>query len=404
MTQTKDRATDVASTPAGHEGQTFLVGDLIYLRGMEISDGKSVTSWRDSPFPVSTERGEEIIKRDLAKEHQARKQTLAVVRKSDDRVVGSVVAASWRVPVVVTVHVDPIFGDAAALKADAIATVMPWIVDENKEAVAVIELGADEEAAIAAANRIGMRQTARFREGRLRQGKRVDVLMFEYLNAAWVSKLGDPAETPLERTGTGQPRPIPAKGTLAGDPPPHAVMVGQRVYLRPYQKADAEVIARASLRETEPFWSSGRFVLSEVTFQHFVEEQEKANVPGDFWFAACLRENDAYIGQVGLIDLDLINKVAETGSEIVNPAYRGGGYGSEAKQLLLELAFERLGLHMVRSMVIFPNTRSAAALRKQGYSEAGYFYWGYPDAGGFGNFVVFDLLASEWRALPRAAD
>ncbi len=403
MTQTKDRATaEVARKQPGHEGQTFLVGDLVYLRGMEVSDGKTVTSWRDSPFPVSTDRGEEIIKQELAKEYQAHQQTLAIVRKADDRVVGSMAIQHWRLLVHLKVHIDPILVDAPALKADAIATVMPWAIDENKRAVAVLELGADEAAAIAAATRIGMRQSARFREALLRQGQRIDQVMFEYLNAAWVKKLGDPADEPLERTGTGQPRPVPAKGILAGDPPPHAVMVGQRVYLRPYQKADAAVAARASMRETEPFWSSGRFALSEVTLQHFIEEQEKAKVPGDYFFAVCLRENDEYIGQVGLLDLDLVNKVAETGSEIVDPAYRGGGYGSEAKHLLLEFAFERLGLHMVRSFVIFPNTRSAAALRKQGYTEAGRQHWNYPDSGGFGNFIVFDLLASEWRALPRA--
>lgn len=403
MTQIKERALDGTTTnPKGYEGQTFLVGDLVYLRGMELADGKYVTSWRDAPFPVSTERGEEIIKDDLSKEYQARKNTLAIVRKSDDAVVGSVVAQYWTVQVFLKVHIDPILADAAALKADAIATVVPWVVDENKRAVAVLEIGADEDVVIATAKRIGMRQTARFRDGTMRQGRRVDLLMFEYLNAEWVKKLGDPEDEPLERTGTGQPRPVPPKVVLTGDPPPHAVMVGQRVYLRPYQKADADAIARYSVRETEAFWDNGRFPRSAVMMNHFMEEQDKAAIPVDYSFAVCLRENDEYIGHVELLDLDLVNRVAETGSEINRPEYRGGGYGSEAKQLLLEYAFDRLGLHMVRSVVIFPNTRSAAALRKQGYKEAGYFYWGFPDGGGFGNFVVFDLLADEWRAMPRA--
>ena len=45
--------------------------------------------------------------------------------------------------------------------------------------------------------------------------------------------------------------------------------------------------------------------------------------------------------------------------------------------------------------------RSAAALRKQGYRECGQLNWFYPYEGGFGNFLVFDLLAEEWRAMPR---
>jgi RimJ/RimL family protein N-acetyltransferase len=87
----------------------------------------------------------------------------------------------------------------------------------------------------------------------------------------------------------------------------------------------------------------------------------------------------------------------------MEPKYRGGGYGSEAKHLLLEYAFERLGLHMVRSFVTFRNTRSAAALRKQGYKEAGRLHWTFNLHGTYGNAVVFDLLAEEWRAMPRAS-
>jgi RimJ/RimL family protein N-acetyltransferase len=57
---------------------------------------------------------------------------------------------------------------------------------------------------------------------------------------------------------------------------------------------------------------------------------------------------------------------------------------------------------MIQSWVYFPNTRSAAALRKQGYTEAGQINWLYSHKGRFDNFVVFDMLADEWRAMPRA--
>ena len=53
--------------------------------------------------------------------------------------------------------------------------------------------------------------------------------------------------------------------------------------------------------------------------------------------------------------------------------------------------------------MFFPNTRSAAALRKQGYREAGQINWLYSHQGGMDNMVVFDLLAEEWRAMPRKA-
>jgi RimJ/RimL family protein N-acetyltransferase len=178
-------------------------------------------------------------------------------------------------------------------------------------------------------------------------------------------------------------------------------MVGRRVYLRAMQKEDAVPFARWTRQEPETFWAISRSIQSPNEIQHLIEEEQKEDPPSDVWFSVCLLENDELIGEVGLIDLDLINRTAETGSGM-EPKYRGGGYGSEAKHLLLEWSFERLHLHMVRSFVTFRNTRSAAALRKQGYTEAGRLNWAFNLHGTYGNAVVFDLLAEEWRAMPRA--
>ncbi len=391
------------SKSKGWEGQTFLVGEEVYVRGIEEGDAKAVTAWRNSLFPVSTARAETIIKEDIPKEWDQRKNTMILARKTDDRVVGSVVIRSgWPPASDVDVRVDPLLGDAARLKADAIATVVPWLAEENQKPVIRLGLAGDETEVITTAARIGMRQTARFREALWRMGQRRDHVHFEYLNPQWVATLGDPNEVPLERTGTGQPRPVTPSVSIDGDPPPHAVMVGPRVYLRAAQKEDAEPFARWSRQETETFWVTSRTILSPNDVQHWIMEEQKEDPPSDVWFAVCLRENDELIGEVGLIGLDLINRTAETGSGLGRPEYRGGGYGSEAKHLLLEWTFEQLGLHMVRSFVIFPNTRSAAALRKQGYREAGRFNWAFNRHGTYGNAVVFDLLAEEWRALPRA--
>ncbi len=393
-----------APKPKGWEGQTFLVGDLVYVRGIEEGDAEAVTAWRDSLFPASTARAETIIKEDIAKEGGQRRSTMMLVRKSDDRVVAAVVVSSgWPPATDVTFRVDPLIGNAATLKADAVALVVPWLAEENQKAILRLSLASDEAEVSAAAEGIGMRKVARFREAYWRKGQRRDELRYEYLNSQWVATLGDPNEVELERTGTGQPRPVTPSVTLDGDPPPHAVMIGRRVYLRAAQKEDAETFSRWSRQETEPFWNAGRGVASPVAVQHGFKEEQKEEPPSEVWWVVCLRENDKVIGEVGLIFLDLINRSAETGSGIGPVEYRGGGYGSEAKHLLLEWSFERLNLHMVRSWVIFPNTRSAAALRKQGYREAGRYNWAYNLNGTYGNAVVFDLLAEEWRAMPRAS-
>jgi RimJ/RimL family protein N-acetyltransferase len=53
---------------------------------------------------------------------------------------------------------------------------------------------------------------------------------------------------------------------------------------------------------------------------------------------------------------------------------------------------------MVYAWVSEFNRRSLAALRKQGYREAGYFAWEDLSDDGFTGGIYLDLLASEWRA------
>jgi RimJ/RimL family protein N-acetyltransferase len=130
-----------------------------------------------------------------------------------------------------------------------------------------------------------------------------------------------------------------------------------------------------------------------------VREDESKEHLEYIFFSVCLRETDEFIGEVGLMQVDLVHRNAETASWFHRPDYRAQGYGSEAKHMLLEYAFDRLGLHMLESTVRFENTRSAAALRKQGYRDSGRICWTSNREGTFVNTATFDLLADEWRAL-----
>lgn len=396
-------ADETPLTGTGFKRQTFLVGDEVYLRTFRVGDHKNATSWRNSVFPKSTALMKAWIQEDLPKEGKNNRGHMAIVRKSDDVIVGSAVCEYDDVGTLITPHVDPLYGDAGLRwKAEAIRLLAEWIVDERHRPIAHVDLPATESVVIEAITAFGMRESARFRQMLLVDGQRVDKVVFEYLNKGWVKTLGDPSEMPLERTGSGQPRPVPPKVTLEGDPPKNAMLVGKRIYLRPEEKADAKKVAEWTRKETESFWDIGRHLPSSVLLANWMESHQEEDKPNWVWFSVCLRENDEPIGAVGLIDVDYVNLFAETGSYFHRPDYRGSGYGSEAKQLLLEYAFDILGLHMIQSWVYFPNTRSAAALRKQGYREAGQINWLYSHQGRFDNFVVFDMLADEWRAMPRA--
>ncbi len=403
MNEDKTEPSTAPVPGTGHQGQTFLVGDTIYLRRIETADAPFGMSWRGVRYPQSPDRVETWIKEEMAKDRYA--AWYAIARKVDDRVVGSArVGRAGGMSASLNLRVDPLLGDRGLqLKAEALKLLAPWVVEEQHRPMLIMDQAADEPSVIAAALEIGMRQTARFRERIARDSERVDELVFQYLSPHWLGLIGDPDTVELERTGTGQPRPVPPKVTLESDPPKNAVMVGRRVYLRQFEPGDAVEEATWLRREPETFFDIGRHLWSSVGAAQWREEGQKQSLPGNISFVVCLRENDEFIGSVDLIGVDYWSRFAETGSFFHRSGYRGGGYGSEAKQLLLEYAFDILGLHSLQSWVYFENTRSAAALRKQGYTEAGRINWLYPNKGTLDNFVVFDLLAEEWRAMPREA-
>lgn len=175
------------------------------------------------------------------------------------------------------------------------------------------------------------------------------------------------------------------------------VMVGDRVYLRPFEMDDATALAEASHYETDTFMDRGRDLHSPIAFERWIKELYAQQPPsGEVQFAVCLTGNDELIGMIGLEFVDLVNGVAETGSWFHNPDYRGKGYGTEAKHLILEYAFHRLHLERIVSFVFESNTRSAAALAKQGYKPAGRLKYEDFKDGRFQDLLLFDLLPEDW--------
>lgn len=403
MTEIAEK-TDASTKPApgtGHLGQTFLVGDEVYIRAIEPADSRYGQSWTRSILPRSTERYEKWIKEEMA--NLKRQAIYIILRKADDVAVGSFTTRRWDPVTQVMPWVDPLYGERGqGWLAEALALAIPWLVDEQQRPIVKIHVAADQGTVIDRLDAIGARQEVRFREMLQGWGGRTDLVLFEYLNRQWLDRLGDPRDIPLERTGLGEPRPVPSPVTLDGDPPANTVKVGRRVYLRPIEKEDAAQIALWSRQETETFWDAGRWMYSTPGYAAYREEQQKKDPQTHVRFAVCLRENDELIGSLGIEGIDYVHGFAETESAIARPEYRGGGYGSEAKHLLFDYAFNTLNLHSLQSLVIFPNTRSAAALRKQGYKEAGRLHWDFASFGKFENFVCFDLLAADWRQMPRA--
>ncbi len=178
----------------------------------------------------------------------------------------------------------------------------------------------------------------------------------------------------------------------------NAMMIGERVYLRPFETADAETLAQIAATETDTFMYRGRKPFSPLAYEHDIGEAYKGDYPPWIAFIVALRSDDRCIGLVGADGIDYLHGTAETYSALGPAEFRSQGYGTEAKRLLLEYCFDHLHLHVLRSSVFEANTRSVAALLKQGYREAGRLKWADVKGGRYHDNLLFDITRDEWRA------
>jgi RimJ/RimL family protein N-acetyltransferase len=176
------------------------------------------------------------------------------------------------------------------------------------------------------------------------------------------------------------------------------ILIGERVYIRPLEESDAVLLSEIYAAESETFMDRGRLPVGPLALKKWIVELHKSQPPRDIDFAVCLIENDQLIGYNGVTDINWINRTGETESDFGPAEIRSQGYGTDAKHLLLEYCFDIIQLHAVRSEVFEPNTRSAAAVTKQGYRLAGRYRYADVKNGVFRDTLVFDLTRPDWIA------
>lgn len=243
--------------PRGSEGQTFLVGDTLYLRGLELGDAKRASAWRSSPFPVAAAQAEEQLKELEGRTGNSCMIRLVACRRADDAQVGSVSVKldDWQAGDL-TLHVDPVFApQAGTLKAEMLRLLAPWLQAEVDRLIlwTWISMAPGDEPLRTAADELGFAETGRLREAIWRDGARYDYCIYETISPVLRKGIGEPADYALplpERSPATAPRLRPV---WLENPPRNAVVVGERVYLRPEEVEDAELIARWSRRETDTF-------------------------------------------------------------------------------------------------------------------------------------------------------
>ncbi len=145
----------------------------------------------------------------------------------------------------------------------------------------------------------------------------------------------------------------------------HEKFEGENLYLRQLVESDATQKYCDWLNDPEV----NKFL---ETRQSSIEDlkkyiRQKREDPNASLLGVFDRDNDVHIGNVKLEPIDWQQKRAIFGIMIGNKKYWGKGIGTEATKLILDYAFQKLGLNEVELGVISENIRARKTFEKAGF-------------------------------------
>jgi len=143
-----------------------------------------------------------------------------------------------------------------------------------------------------------------------------------------------------------------------------------------------------------------RHNLATVFLQTLKNEEDFIDRAGDTSKGVALgivnKETREFIGVISLHDFDWPNRNATTGALIGDTDYWGKGYGTDAKMILLDYAFNTLNLHTVSSSAFAFNKRSIAYNVHCGYKVEGVQKSRLFRGGCYWDRVLLSVLKKDW--------
>ena len=169
---------------------------------------------------------------------------------------------------------------------------------------------------------------------------------------------------------------------------------GKKVVLRPLNKKTDLAVCSRWINDPEVNYFLGVY-LPQMESQEEEWFDRVAKGENNIVFAIETIEGK-YIGNIGLHNIDWKDRVAATGTIIGEKEYWGKGYGTDAKMLLLEFAFNTLNLEKICSDVFEFNGRSLNYGKKCGYKEEGRKRSQVFKNGRRWDVIILGVLREEW--------
>jgi diamine N-acetyltransferase len=179
---------------------------------------------------------------------------------------------------------------------------------------------------------------------------------------------------------------------------PHIIAAG-RVFLRPFEAADAETYRRWRA-DDEPMVLAGwrvRAPLSLMQVERRIAGLAEAQGKEGYTFLICLVEDERPIGEVTLMDIDRVNGSAEVGIFIGEPAEWGMGYGTDAVRALVDFGFAELRLERIWLEVGTENPRAQRSYEKAGFTREATLRHDRWEGDRFTDGHIMSILHDEWQ-------
>ena len=140
----------------------------------------------------------------------------------------------------------------------------------------------------------------------------------------------------------------------------------RRVYLRALEPDDYKTSIR--WRKDYSIWDmlgGHKYFVSEAYEKKWVEEAIFSS--SDVKLAICLVENDRYIGNVYMTNIDMINRACHSHILIGEKDCWGNGYAGEALSLAIDYMVNERGIQRIEALILESNKQSLKLHEKCGY-------------------------------------
>ena len=172
--------------------------------------------------------------------------------------------------------------------------------------------------------------------------------------------------------------------------------MGRTVALREMRTADApSLFALLTTEEVARFISPPPS--SVEGFERFIQWAARQRAVGSYvCFAVTLAESDSAIGIFQIRSTEPGFGTAEWGFALGSPFW-GTGVFQEGAELVIEFAFDTIGVHRLEARAAIRNSRGNGALRKIGATQEGILRKSFLRNGEYLDQALWTLLDEDWR-------